>query len=49
MAVVADFNGDGHPDWVVRNVRTRQTVIGYLNDNVFIGGAFGPTLPASWG
>ena len=41
-ATVADFNIDGHPDWVVRNAATRQTAIWYLNNNVLIGGAFGP-------
>ena len=48
-AAVADFNGDGHPDWVLRNAGTRQTAIWYLNNNVLIGGAFGPTLTAGWG
>ena len=47
-AVVADFNGDGHPDWVVRNAATRQTAIWYLNNNVLVTGAMGPTLPAAW-
>src|SRR4029453_1775442 len=35
-AAVMDFNGDGHPDFVVRNAGTRQTAIWYLNNNVFI-------------
>jgi hypothetical protein len=48
-ATVADFNGDGHPDLVVRNAGTRQTGIWYLNNNVFVGGAYGPTLAAGWG
>ena len=48
-ALVADFNADGHPDWVVRNAGTRQTAIWYLNNNVFVSGAFGPTLPVGWG
>jgi len=48
-AGVADFNGDGHPDWVVRNTSTRQTGIWYLNNNVFIGAAYGPTLTTGWG
>ncbi len=47
-AMVADFNGDGHPDWVVHHTATRQTAILYLNNNVVIGAAFGPTLPAVW-
>jgi hypothetical protein len=48
-AAVTDFNGDGHPDWVVRNARTRETGIWYLNNNVFVGSADGPTLAAGWG
>ena len=47
MAVAVDFNGDGHPDWVARNVNTRQTVLVYLNDNVVVGAALGPTLAAN--
>jgi hypothetical protein len=49
IAMVADFNGDGHPDVVVRNPSTHQTVLAYLNNNVVIGAEFGPTLPAAWG
>jgi plastocyanin len=48
-AIVADFNGDGRRDWVVRNAATRQTAIWYLNNNVFISGVLGPTLPVGWG
>ena len=47
-AVTADFNGDGHPDWVIRYAATGQTAIVYLNNNVVIGAAFGPALPAGW-
>jgi hypothetical protein len=47
-AAAADFNGDGHPDFVVQNPTTHQTVIGYLNNYVVIGAAYGPTLPAGW-
>ena len=46
-AVVADFNGDSHPDWVARNVNTRQTALVYLNDNIVIGAALGPTLASN--
>ena len=47
-ATVADFNGDGHPDYVLRNAATRQTAIWYLNNNIFLGGAFGPTIVTGW-
>src|SRR5437764_2705854 len=43
-----DFNGDGEPDYLLYKVSTRQTAVWYLNNNVFIGGAYGPTLPANW-
>jgi outer membrane protein assembly factor BamB len=43
-AVTADFNGDGHPDWVVRNVNTGLTALVYLNDNAVVGAALGPSL-----
>jgi hypothetical protein len=48
-AVVTDFNGDGHPDWVLQNAGTHQTAIWALNNNVVVGGAYGPTLPGNWG
>src|SRR5438552_65165 len=50
-AGVADFNGDGHPDYVIQNVSdlsSRPTAIWYMNNNVVVGAAYGPTLPASW-
>ena len=39
-----DFNSDGHPDYLLYNASTRQTALWYLNNNVHIGGASGPTL-----
>jgi hypothetical protein len=47
-AVPTDFNGDKHPDYVLYNASTRQTVIWYLNNNVLLSGSAGPTLPAGW-
>src|SRR6266567_1897166 len=47
-AIVTDFNGDGKPDYLLYNVITRQTAIWYLNNNVHIGGALGPTLQVGW-
>jgi hypothetical protein len=48
-AAVIDFNGDGSPDYVLRKASTRQTAIWYLDNNVLIGAAYGPTLSAAWG
>jgi VCBS repeat protein len=47
-AVVADFNGDGKPDFVLERAVTQETAIWYLDNNVLIGGDFGPTLPPHW-
>ena len=43
-----DFNGNGHPEYVLYNAATRRSVVWYLNNNVYIGGAYAPTLPAGW-
>src|SRR5205807_1606055 len=43
-----DFNNDGKPDYVLYNSSTRQTVLWYLNNNIVIGAASGPTLPHSY-
>ena len=48
LVATADFNGDGKPDYVLYNGDTRQTAIWYLNNNVFVSSAFGPTLPSGW-
>jgi hypothetical protein len=45
---IADFNGDGKPDYLLYNGSTRQTAIWYLNNNVLSSGLYGPTLPAGW-
>jgi FG-GAP-like repeat len=47
-AVVADFNGDASPDLVVQRTSPHQTAVLYLNNNVVIGAAVGPTLPPGW-
>jgi uncharacterized delta-60 repeat protein len=46
--VAYDFNQDGKPDYVLYNAVTHQTAVWYLNNNVFVGSAFGPTLPVNW-
>ena len=45
---LTDFNGDGKPDYLLYNGGTRQTAIWYLNNNVYVSSAYGPTLPAGW-
>jgi Beta-galactosidase/FG-GAP-like repeat len=47
-AAVSDFNGDGHPDYVLYAAGTRQTAIWYLNNNLLTGGHVGPTVPNNW-
>src|SRR5205814_1278435 len=43
-----DFNGDGKTDYVLQNVSTHQTALWYMNNDAFVSGALGPTLPAGW-
>ena len=43
-----DFNGDARPDLLLFNAGTRQTTVWYMNNNVRIGSASGPTVPAGW-
>jgi hypothetical protein len=47
-AVVGDFNNNGHPDYVLQSANTRQTAIWYLNNNVYVSAAYGPTLTPGW-
>src|SRR5438067_655714 len=47
-AAPTDFNNDGHPDYLLSNSSTRQTGIWYLNNNVRIGTANGPTVLAGY-
>ena len=51
-ATIADFNGDGHPDYVLCNPGTRQTAIWYLNNNVYVAAAKGQLFQSTgawWG
>jgi hypothetical protein len=34
LVATADFNSDGHPDYLLYNPTSRQTAICYLNNNV---------------
>ena len=47
-AVVGDFNNNGHPDYVLHSTNTPQTAIWYLNNNVYVSAAYGPTLISGW-
>ena len=47
-AAPTDFNNDGKPDYLLYNASTHQTALWYLNNNVLIGHAFGPTLWPGW-
>jgi len=46
--IASDFNRDGKPDYVLFQATSRQTAIWYLNNNAYVGGAYGPTFPVGW-
>jgi hypothetical protein len=48
LAGVADFNRDGHPDYLLVNSGTKQTAIWYLKNNVLFGALYGPTIADGW-
>ena len=43
-----DFNHDGKPDYLLYAASTRRTAVWYMNNNVFVSGVYGPTLPPGW-
>jgi hypothetical protein len=45
---VADFDGNGRPDYLLYNSSTRHTAIWYLNNYQLLGTASGPTLLGGW-
>jgi elongation factor P hydroxylase len=45
---VADFNHDGHPDYLLYNAATRRTVVWYMNNTIHLASHNGPTLPSGW-
>jgi len=49
LITTADLNNNGKPDYVLYNANTRQTAIWYLNNNIYVSAAYGPTLTAGWG
>jgi D-alanyl-D-alanine carboxypeptidase len=44
----ADFNSDGFTDYLLFNPNNRATAIWNLRGNIFLSGAYGPSLPAGW-
>jgi len=48
VATDFDFNNDGKPDYALYNASTHGTVIWYMNNNVHVGSASGPTINAGW-
>jgi len=45
VLLAADLDGNGKSDYLLYNPGMRQTAIWYLNNNVFVSAAFGPTIP----
>ena len=44
----ADFDRNGHTDYLLFNSFTRQTAIWYLSGPTFLRGAYGPSVPSGW-
>ena len=44
----ADFNVDGNTDILFFNPTSRQTLVRYLNNNISITQAFGPTIASGY-
>jgi hypothetical protein len=48
IAGAMDFDIFTKPDFLLFNNTTGRTAIWYMNNNVYVSGAYGPTLPAGW-
>ena len=48
LVAVGDFNRDAHPDYLLFNPTTGQTVIWYLSGVTHTSSNHGPTLPGGW-
>jgi hypothetical protein len=46
LAGVADFNGDGNPDYALFNASTRQTALWHLSGVTFAGASLAQPLRA---
>jgi FG-GAP-like repeat len=43
-----DFDHNGKRDYLLYNASTSRTATWYMNNNVFVNGAYGPTVPPGW-
>ena len=48
MVGAADFDRDGHPDYLLFHPSSGYTAIGYLSGLTLVGAAWGPVLPSGW-
>jgi FG-GAP-like repeat len=48
LTPVTDFNRDTRPDFLLNNPLTRQTAVWYMDNNIRISSAPGPTPPGGW-
>ena len=48
LMALGDFNPSSRPDYLLYNSVNQRTAIWYMNNNVYLGGAYGPTLPTGW-
>jgi hypothetical protein len=48
VAGLADFDGNGRPDYLLYSSTTHRTAIWYLNNYQLVRTALGPTLPGGW-
>jgi hypothetical protein len=45
---IADFDREGHQDYLLYNFSNHQTGIWYLSGRTFLRGAYGPNIPSGW-
>jgi len=45
---VADFDGDGRPDYLLFNSTSHQTAIWYLSGPTLVGAASGPSIASGY-
>lgn len=48
IAAVGDFNPASRPDYVLYNSVNQRTAVWYMNNNVYAGAAYGPTITSGW-